>query len=105
MLHKPGPQLYITDWLSRHNHETNRDEEITGMGITINTIASCTHMPEWMTSEEIRIATLENKHIGILSELIICSGPSTKADVQKNLQPYWLLTDETAIYNGTAMRA
>ena len=36
ILHKPGPELFITDWLSRHNHVTNRDEEISGMCITIN---------------------------------------------------------------------
>ena len=36
MLYRPGPQLFITYWLSRHNHETNRDEK--GMSITINAV-------------------------------------------------------------------
>ena len=38
ILYKPGPQLFIADWLSRHNHKTNRDEEIPGISVTINTI-------------------------------------------------------------------
>ena len=37
ILYKPLPHLFITDWLSRHNHEMNRDEDIPGMCITINT--------------------------------------------------------------------
>ena len=31
ILYKPEPQPFIAHWLSRHNHETNRDEEIPGM--------------------------------------------------------------------------
>ena len=34
ILYKPGSQLFITDWLSRHRHETNRDKEIPGMSVT-----------------------------------------------------------------------
>ena len=28
---KEGLQLFIADWLSRPNHVTNRDDEISGM--------------------------------------------------------------------------
>ena len=38
ILYKPGPLLFITDWLSRQSHKTNRDKEIAGMCIAINTI-------------------------------------------------------------------
>ena len=36
--HKPGPQLFLGDWLLIHNYVTNRDEEIADMCITINAI-------------------------------------------------------------------
>ena len=39
ILYKVGQQIFITDWLSRHNHKTNRDEKIPGMCITINVMS------------------------------------------------------------------
>ena len=36
--------------LSRHNPEINRDEEIAGMHITINTIESCTNILDCITA-------------------------------------------------------
>ena len=29
ILYKPGPKLYIADWLSHHNHEENKDRDTT----------------------------------------------------------------------------
>ena len=31
IIYKPGPDLFMGDWLFRHNHNENKDEEITGM--------------------------------------------------------------------------
>ena len=31
ILYKQGPQLYIVDWLTSHNHTEGKDREITGM--------------------------------------------------------------------------
>ena len=38
--YKPGPDLYIVDWLSFHSHTENWDQEIVGMGIRIETIST-----------------------------------------------------------------
>ena len=38
----------------------------------------------------------------MLPESLLQSWPSIKAEVQKNLQPYWSFRDETAIIDGTA---
>ena len=59
---KPGPQIFIADWLSRHIHETNRGDEIPGMCITINTTESCMNISDCMTEEE---------HLRTLAKLII----------------------------------
>ena len=87
ILYKPKPQLLIADWLSRHNHDTNK-EEIPDMYITINTNESCTDIPDCMIAEEIRIAILDDEQVDMLSEPILHSYPSTKAELQEELQPY-----------------
>ena len=56
-----------------------------------------------MTAEEIGIETLDDELIDMLSELILCSWPSTKAEVQKGLQPYSSFRDEIAVIAGIRM--
>ena len=63
----PGHKLFMADWLSRHNHSENRDEEILRMSLNINSIETCTDILECMMAEEIRCATLEDHHIGTFS--------------------------------------
>ena len=84
-----GLQLFITKWISRHNHETTRDEEESCMCITTNAIEPGTDIPGCMAAKEKRTATLEDEHIGILSEFILDGWPSIKAELQKDLQQYW----------------
>ena len=36
--------LFMADWLSRQNHNKNKDEDITGMQITINAMQSTTNI-------------------------------------------------------------
>ena len=57
-----------------------------------------------MTAKEIKLAMLCNKQIGMLSELLLHSWPSIKAEVQKDLQQYWSFRDEIAIIHHTAMK-
>ena len=74
IFHKLRQQLFITDWLSRHNHETNRGEQIPGMCITIKAIESCMDImdiPDCMTADEIRIIMLDDKNTGMLSEFLV----------------------------------
>ena len=64
-LYKPGLQLFTADWLSMHNHKTNREEEMPDICITISITESCIEIPDSMTAEEIRAITLDDKHIGL----------------------------------------
>ena len=41
--YKPGPQLFITDRLSRQKHERKRDDKVLGMCTTINAIVMHGH--------------------------------------------------------------
>ena len=53
-LYKAVPQLFITDWLSRHSHKTSKDKEMPGRHITIKAIESCTDIPDCMIAEVIK---------------------------------------------------
>ena len=63
-----------------------------------------TDIPDRMTAEEIRIVSLEGGNFSALAEFILHSLPPTRTEVQKELQPYWLFRDETAITDRIAMK-
>ena len=46
ILYESGSQLYIADWLSMHNHNEGKDEEMVGMNLNIYAIETCTDFPE-----------------------------------------------------------
>ena len=81
-----------------------RDEEVADMNIKVNAIESCTDMPDYMRSEEIKSVTINDEHLSIVSDYVLCGLPSVKAEVQKNLQPYWLFRDEIVITYSITMK-
>ena len=81
ILCKQEKQFFFADWLYRHNHETNRDEDIPSMCITISAIESCMNLPECMAVKKIRIVTIDDEHLGVLLELVLHGWLSTKAEV------------------------
>ena len=64
---------------------------------TILAIDSCMDIPDHMTAEKIRAATLDYEHLWILAEHVLCCWASAKAEVQMGLHLHWLLRDENAI--------
>ena len=63
ILYKPGPYLFITDWLSRHNHTENKDAEIPGMDVKVDAIQTMTNIPECMSKQQSQQATSHDNHI------------------------------------------
>ena len=55
--YKPGLQLFIADWLSRHNHNKGKDEEILAANLNINSTETCTDIQECMIEDEKQIHT------------------------------------------------
>ena len=49
----PGPDLFIADWLSRQNHKEDKDQEIAGMQVNVNTVETATNIPECMMMHEL----------------------------------------------------
>ena len=58
MLYIPGPEIFIADWLSHHNHEEDKDEPIQGMDIRADAIQSMTDIPECMSISQINQTTV-----------------------------------------------
>ena len=54
ILYKPGPEIFIADWLSCHNHKENKDEPIQDMDIRVDAIQSATDIPECMSISQIQ---------------------------------------------------
>ena len=45
IIYKPGPDLYIADWLSQYNYTKNRDQEITDMNINVYATSTLVNIP------------------------------------------------------------
>ena len=48
ILRKSGPYLFIADQLSRQDYGVDKDEEIPGIWLSIDTVHSSTDMPAYM---------------------------------------------------------
>ena len=58
IIYKLGPELFITDWLSWHNYMENKDEEIHGMDIGVDTIQTSMNVPKCMSMQQIQQALM-----------------------------------------------
>ena len=104
VLYKSRSQLFIVHLLSKHNQETNTNEETPGMNITINTTDSCIRTSRLHDTDEICLAIADNEKLSLLSEYVLPGWLSGKAKVQKGLQPYWSFRDTSVTINGIPMK-
>ena len=89
MLSKPGPHIYASNLLSRHNHSEDKDEETAGIYPNINVTETCTAISECMMLEEIRYAAWADDDLNILTTYMINSLPSIGTEVTEVTQSYW----------------
>ena len=78
ILHKPGPDLFTADWLSRHNHTENKDTEIPGMDIKVNAIQTATNISECMSIPQLHQTTAQDNHLPCLKGYIIRAWPENR---------------------------
>ena len=79
-IYKPGPDLYVTDWLARNNHTEDKDKAITGMNINVIAISTTVNMPVFTSIEYIQAATHEDAHLQKLKSYIIHGWPHKKGN-------------------------
>ena len=71
----------MVDWMSRHNHSESKDEERTGMQISINVIQSMTNILECMAMHEVQEATSQDQYLQKLIEYVIQGRPESKSQL------------------------
>ena len=97
ILHRPGPILYIADWLSHNNHTHNRDQDIMDMNVTmyvLNTAGGITICP---SIKNMQAATSQDLDLERLKTYIIKDWPHTNDEVEHSTQIYWPIRHELVI--------
>ena len=69
ILYKPGPEIFIADWLSCHKHKEDKDEPIWDMDIRVDVIQSVTDILECMSISHIPRKTMQDQHLQCLKIL------------------------------------
>ena len=62
VIYKPGPEIFIADWLLRHNHTEGKDKPIKGIDVWVDAIQTTTDMPECISMLEIHQASSLDNH-------------------------------------------
>ena len=70
IIYKIGPEIFIADWLSRHNHTEGKDKPIKGMDIQVDTIQTATDMLQCISMTEIQQVLSQDNHLQQLKSLI-----------------------------------
>ena len=63
IIYKPGPDLYIIDWLSCNNHTEERDQKIAGMSVNMNSTSTSVNVPVCTSKEDKQAAAHEDAHL------------------------------------------
>ena len=88
IIYKPGPEIFIADWLLQHNHAGGKDKSIKDVDIRIDAIQSITDILECMSVSQIQQASTQDDHLQCLKSFIITGWPNTKEELQADLKPY-----------------
>ena len=63
IIYKPGPDIFIADWLSRHNHADGKNQLIKGVEVWVDVIQTATDMPECLSMTELQQASSQDDHL------------------------------------------
>ena len=92
-----GPDLYIADWLSHHNHTENKDQEIADMEINICTLSMAIGIPTCISIEDTRNVMSINTELQMLQTYIIRGWTQNKVDLRPTLHKHWPIRHDLAI--------
>ena len=104
ILYRPGPELYIADWLSNKNHAENRDQKIMGMHVNMNALSTAAGIPICTSMQDIKAATSQDVDLQKLSVYIIRGWPHTNDEVQHCIQKCWPIRNEQALIDCIVMK-
>ena len=104
ILYKPGPEIFIADWLSRQNHKENKDAAIHGMDIRVDAIQASMNVPECMLVQQIQQATALDEHLQQLKGFIIAGWPESKEQLDQDIRMYWSFRDDMTVIDDITMK-
>ena len=104
IIYKPGPEIFIADWLLRHNHAEGKEKPIKGMDIWVDTIQTAMDIPECISMAEIQQALSQDNHLQQLKGIIITGWPDSRDELCVDLQPYWSHQDKLAVIDGIILK-
>ena len=104
VIYKPDPDIFIADWLSRHNHIEGKDQQIKGMELWVDVIQTTTDMSECLSMTDLQQALSQDSHIQKLKYVIITGWPDSKDKICEELRSYWFYRDELAVINGIVLK-
>ena len=104
IIYKPGPKIFIEDWLSRYNHTEGKDKPIKGIDIQVDAIQTAMDMPECILMAEIQHALAQDNHLQQLKILIITGWLDSREKVCEELWPYWSYRDEVMVIDGVILK-
>ena len=71
IIYKPGPEIFIADWLWRHNCTEGKDKPIKGMEVQVDLIQTTMDIPECVKMAEILQESSLDNHLQQLKGIII----------------------------------
>ena len=104
IVYKPGPDIFIADWLSKHNHTEGKDQPIKGMEIQVNIIQTATDMPECLSMTELQQASSQDNHLQKVKHFIIAGWPDSKDELSTELKLYWSYRNKLAVIDGIILK-
>ena len=104
IIYKSGPESFIADWLSRYNHEENKDEVINGLDIRVDVVQVVTNVPECMSIQQIQQATKQDEHLQRLQHFIITCWPDAREQLHQDTKPYQSIKDDMSVIDGVIMK-
>ena len=78
IIYKPGPEIFIADWLSLHHHVKGKDKPIKDMDLRTDAMQNVIGIPECVSISQIQEASTQDDHLQCLKSFIITGWPSTK---------------------------
>ena len=104
ILYKPGPEIFIADWLLQHNHEEGKEEPIRDMDIRVDAIPRETDILECISISQIQHTMAQDKHLQHLKNIIITGWLSTKDQLHIDIRPYWSYRHNLAVIDRVVMK-
>ena len=104
IIYKHGPDIFIADWLLRHNHAEGKDQLIKAMEVQADIIQTATDMPECLSMTELQQALSQDDHLQKLKNIKIAGWPDSKDKINAELKPFWSHRDKLAIIDGIILK-